>query len=84
MWSLAMVGGAGGRIPASSPLFLAGELAGEELGFARGRFVPKLKVKKDGSERDRWRWRAVAAAAGHPVKGRRIQGTSGLERSSGS
>jgi hypothetical protein len=39
MWSLGQHGGAGGRILVSSPLFLAGEVAGEELGFARGRFV---------------------------------------------
>jgi hypothetical protein len=38
MWSLGQGGGAAGRIPASSPVVLAGKVAGEGLGFTRARF----------------------------------------------
>jgi hypothetical protein len=68
-----MAGGAGGRIPASSPPLLAGEVAGEELRSVIGRFEPELKVGKTGSERNRRRWTTVSIVAGHPAKGRRVQ-----------
>jgi hypothetical protein len=67
-----MAGGAGGRIPTSSPQLLAGEVVGEELRSVRGQFEPELKVGRTDGERDRRRWTAAAAAAGHPVKGRRV------------
>jgi hypothetical protein len=58
----------------SSPPFLAGGVVGEELGFVRGRFVPKLKIGKAGGKRGRRSRAAAAAAVGIPVKGRRVQG----------
>jgi hypothetical protein len=50
MWSLTTAGGVGGRIPASSPPCLPGEVAGEGLGFARGQFELELKVWTAGGE----------------------------------
>jgi hypothetical protein len=68
-----MAGGAGGRIPTSSPQLLAREVVGEELGSViRGQFEPELKVGRTDGERGRRRWTAAAAAAGHSVKGRRV------------
>jgi hypothetical protein len=50
MWSLTTVGGAGGRILASSLSCLVGEVAGEGLGFARGLFELELEVGTAGGE----------------------------------
>jgi hypothetical protein len=46
MWPLSQGGGAAGQNPATSPAVLAGEAAGEGLGFTRARFGCLLEAKR--------------------------------------
>jgi hypothetical protein len=70
MWPSGLVGGVAGQNPATSPAVLAGEGAGEDIGFARDRLVCGF-----GAERPPVSGTAVLAAAtggrgwGAPARG---------------
>jgi hypothetical protein len=66
MWSS---GAAGGRIPASSPSFLAGEAVGKDHMLTRTRLVAGVGGGSLAGERARRRPTVVAVGARAPAKG---------------